>query len=65
MLELIKSGGVLIWPLLLCSVISLAIICERFWSLQKATHYPPEDLVKTVWEWNKRRDPGWTPYPNR
>ena len=52
MLELIKSGGILIWPLLLCSVISLAIIGERFWSLQKK-RIIPEDLVKTVWEWNK------------
>ncbi len=51
-LELVKSGGVLIWPLLLCSVISLAIICERFWSLRKRRIIPP-DLVKTVWEWNK------------
>lgn len=52
MLELIKSGGILIWPLLLCSVISLAIIGERFWSLQKK-RIIPEDLVKTVWEWNR------------
>ena len=51
MLELVKSGGVLIWPLLLCSIISLAIIAERFWSLQKK-RIIPENLVKTVWEWN-------------
>ena len=51
-LELIKSGGILIWPLLLCSVISLAITGERFWSLQKK-RIIPEDLVKTVWEWNR------------
>ncbi len=52
MLELIQSGGILIWPLLLCSVISLAIIGERFWSLQKK-RIIPEDLVKKVWEWNR------------
>ena len=52
MLELVQSGGVLIWPLLLCSVISLAIIGERFWSLQKK-RIIPEDLVRTVWEWNR------------
>ena len=52
MLELIQSGGILIWPLLLCSVISLAIIGERFWSLQKK-RIIPEDLVRTVWEWNR------------
>lgn len=52
MLELIKSGGILIWPLLLCSVIAVAIIGERFWSLQKK-RIIPEGLVKTVWEWNR------------
>lgn len=52
MLELVKSGGVLIWPLLLCSIISLAIIAERFWSLQKK-RIISTNLVKRVWEWNK------------
>lgn len=52
MLELVKAGGVLIWPLLLCSVISLAIIAERFWSLQ-TKRILSENLVKKVWEWNK------------
>lgn len=51
MFELIKSGGILIWPLLLCSVFSLAIIGERFWSLQQK-RIIPEGLVKTVWKWN-------------
>jgi biopolymer transport protein ExbB len=52
-LELIQSGGILIWPLLLCSVISLAIVGERFWSLQKK-RIIPQDLVKTVWGWNRK-----------
>ena len=54
MLELVKAGGVLIWPLLLCSIISLAIIAERFWSLQ-TKRILSTDLVKKVWEWNKKR----------
>ena len=53
MLELIKSGGFLIWPLLLCSVISLAIIAERFWSLQ-TKRIISTNLVIKVWEWNKK-----------
>ena len=53
MLELVKAGGVLIWPLLLCSIISLAIIAERFWSLQ-TKRILSTDLVKKVWEWNKK-----------
>ncbi len=52
MLELVKAGGVLIWPLLLCSIISLAIIAERFWSLQ-TKRILSVDLVKKVWEWHK------------
>jgi biopolymer transport protein ExbB len=52
-LELIKSGGFLIWPLLLCSIISLAIIAERFWSLQ-TKRIISTNLVIKVWEWNKK-----------
>ena len=53
MLELIKSGGFLIWPLLLCSIISLAIIAERFWSLQ-TKRIISTNLVIRVWESNKK-----------
>lgn len=53
MLELVKSGGVLIWPLLLCSIISLAIIAERFWSLQKK-RILSTNLVKKVWVWYQK-----------
>ncbi len=48
MFEIIKSGGWLMWPLIICSVIAMAIIVERFWSLQKNKVVPP-DLVKNVW----------------
>lgn len=34
MLEVIQSGGWLMLPILACSVIALAIVCERFWSLR-------------------------------
>lgn len=52
MLELIQAGGWLMWPILLCSVISLAIIAERFWSLQKK-RIIPKNLVAQVWQWQK------------
>ena len=52
MLELIKAGGLLMWPILLCSVIALAIIVERFWSLQE-TRIIPKNLVAKVWQWEK------------
>jgi biopolymer transport protein ExbB len=35
-LELIEHGGVVMYPLLLCSVVSVAVISERLWSLIRA-----------------------------
>ncbi|MCH8080135.1 MAG: MotA/TolQ/ExbB proton channel family protein [Proteobacteria bacterium] len=52
MLELFKAGGLLMWPILICSVISLAIIFERFWSLQEK-RIVPKHLVAQVWQWAK------------
>ncbi len=52
MLELIQAGGVIMWPILLCSVIALAIIAERFWSLQDK-RVTPKGLVAQVWQWDK------------
>ena len=52
MLELIKAGGLLMWPIMLCSVIALAIIAERFWSLQRK-RICPGNLVAEVWLWHK------------
>lgn len=52
MLELIKAGGWLMWPILLCSVIAMAIIAERFWALRKA-RIAPDNLVGRVWQWQK------------
>ncbi|MYH90152.1 MAG: MotA/TolQ/ExbB proton channel family protein [Gammaproteobacteria bacterium] len=44
MFELLKAGGFLIWPILLCSVISLAIILERDLALKSSDVAPPELL---------------------
>lgn len=46
MFELLKAGGFLIWPILLCSVISLAIILERFLALKTGNVAPPEMLER-------------------
>lgn len=58
MLELIKAGGWLMLPILLCSVVALAIISERLWSLQRK-RITPTNLVAQVWQWAKvgRLDP--------
>ena len=52
MLELVKAGGWLMLPIIACSVIALAIIAERLWSLQ-VRRVLPKHLVAQVWRWEK------------
>jgi biopolymer transport protein ExbB len=42
--EIIKSGGWMMFPIILSSIIAMAIIVERFWALQKPKILPPELL---------------------
>jgi biopolymer transport protein ExbB len=44
MLEIILQGGFVMWPLILCSVVAVAIVFERFWSLQVKKVVPPNLL---------------------
>jgi len=46
--ELVKSGGWLMLPIILCSIVSISIIAERFWSLRREKVLP-EHLVANVW----------------
>ena len=55
LLEMIKSGGWLMLPILLCSVISLAIIIERFWTLRPGK-IAPSNLLGTVWGWVRQNE---------
>mgnify|MGYP000730503813 CR=1 FL=1 len=48
MFELIKNGGWLMLPIILCSIVAMAIVVERFWSLQRKKILPP-DLVPQLW----------------
>jgi biopolymer transport protein ExbB len=50
--EMIMAGGWLMYPILLCSVAALAIVSERFWSLQTRKITPPH-LVAQIWQWHK------------
>ncbi len=50
MLEIIKAGGLVMWPLIACSVIALAIIIDRFWAL-RYERVLPVGLVKTLHAW--------------
>ncbi|SBS31835.1 Biopolymer transport protein ExbB [Marinomonas aquimarina] len=47
MLELFKSGGFFMWPLLLCSILTLAIVLERFWTLRN-NRVAPRSLLSDV-----------------
>ena len=53
MLELVKAGGWLMLPILLCSIGALAIVAERLWTLQSG-RVAPENLVGNVWKWIHR-----------
>ena len=50
MLELVKAGGWLMVPIVLCSIIAMAIAAERMWTLQRR-RIAPENLVVQVWQW--------------
>lgn len=49
MWEMIKSGGWLMLPLLVSSVLALAIVLERAWTLRSRRVSPP-DLLADVWQ---------------
>ncbi len=53
MLEFIQAGGWLMLPIVLCSILAIAIIGERFWSLRK-TRIVPKGLVEQVQQWHKK-----------
>jgi biopolymer transport protein ExbB len=55
MLEIIKAGGWLMVPIVGCSVLALAIVLERAWTLQRR-RVLPEDLTRQVWEWVSRNE---------
>ena len=50
MLELIKEGGWLMLPIIACSVIAMAIVIERLWTLRRP-RIMPDKLVGRVWQW--------------
>jgi biopolymer transport protein ExbB len=50
MLEIVRSGGWLMFPIIICSVVSVAIILERIWTLQPG-RVLPKNLTRKVWAW--------------
>jgi biopolymer transport protein ExbB len=45
-LDLFLKGGIMVWPILLCSIIAVVIIIERFVVLQKAKVDPKPLMLK-------------------
>lgn len=52
LLDLLQAGGWTMAPIILCSLIAMGIILERFWSLRKDSILP-KHLVAQVWTWIK------------
>jgi|TARA_B110000305_G_scaffold232915_1_gene288599 biopolymer transport protein ExbB len=50
--EIIRAGGWLMLPIILCSIVAIAIVIERFWSLS-ATRITPKHTLAQVWTWLK------------
>jgi biopolymer transport protein ExbB len=48
LLSIIQAAGWPIWPLILCSVLALALILERWFQLQNAKVMPPNILAQTI-----------------
>lgn len=57
MLEIIEAGGWVMAPIILCSLLALAISAERLWYLRRPRIAPPT-LAREVWK--RQRDGGLT-----
>jgi biopolymer transport protein ExbB len=49
MLEIVQAGGWMMWPIIACSVIAVAIVLERLWTLQER-RVLPSSVANHVWE---------------
>jgi biopolymer transport protein ExbB len=50
MLEIVQAGGLVMLPIVACSIIAAAIILERVWTLQRK-RVLPKNLTSQVREW--------------
>ena len=54
MWDIIKAAGWPIWPLILVSIVALALIIERTWTLRRAQIIPPGLVDKVIAEYKKK-----------
>lgn len=46
--ELVRAGGMMMIPIILCSIVAIAIVIERFWTLNPA-RIAPRNALADVW----------------
>jgi biopolymer transport protein ExbB len=46
--ELVRSGGLMMIPIIFCSIVAIAIVIERFWTLSPA-RIAPRNALAEVW----------------
>jgi biopolymer transport protein ExbB len=51
--ELVKAGGWLMWPIIACSVIAMAIVVERLW-IYRRRRVLPTNLVAQIWQLHQK-----------
>lgn len=52
LIDLVVQGGLLMGPIVICSIVAAAIVGERFWALRREKIIP-RHLTATVWKWVK------------
>ncbi len=56
MLEIVQAGGWMMFPIITCSVVAVAIVLERLWTLQEK-RVLPANVANQVWEWVQQGQP--------
>lgn len=55
MFELLKAGGILMVPIVACSILALAIVLERFWTLRASRVAPPQ-TINELWRSIRKKE---------
>jgi biopolymer transport protein ExbB len=53
--EIVIAGGWLMLPIILCSILAIAIVIERFWTLS-VNRVAPRYAVGQIWTWIKNNE---------